>query len=80
MRDDLGALLDELAPKTDGQTRLDGEAPAPRRPAIAERVRLWDLAIKLGRELGTEVDTRPAAGDAPAAAPRRPRRARVDFG
>lgn len=82
MRDDLGALLDELAPKPDGQQLLDGSEPAAKRPALTERARLWDLAIKLGRELGTEVDAHPgpAGGSAAAAAPPpRPRR-RVDFG
>lgn len=80
MRDDLGALLDELAPKVDPQLGLDGSEAAPKRPALAERTRLWDLAIKLGRELGAQVDAPPDA-DAPGAPPPRPRRpARIDVG
>lgn len=84
MRDELAGLLDELAPKVDPQLTLEG-APAPaKRPPIADRVRLWDLAIKLGRELGTEVDTTPGPSPTPNAARTGPgwgrRRGRVDFG
>lgn len=62
---------------------LDGKglpAAEPVRPGLADRMKLWDLAIKLGRELGTEVD--PAGGvgadPTPAAPPAKVRRA--DFG
>ena len=51
----------------------------PVRPPLNERIRLWDLAIKIGRELGTEVDDRPPP-DAPAAEASRTRRRRPDFG
>lgn len=42
------------------------------------RDRLWDRAVKLARELGTEIDLTPAAGAAQPARRRSPRK--VDFG
>ena len=80
MRRELRAVLGELEPTTDGQIALDGKPAEPKRPKLETRARLWDLAIKLGRELGTAID----AGDGPAddtpATTARPRRRRVDFG
>lgn len=83
MRAELRQLLVELRgrPPAPG-LGLTGEAPAAVRPALAERAKLWDLAIKLGRELGTEVDAGGQAGQAapaaPAGGPARGRR--IDFG
>jgi hypothetical protein len=79
MRDELGQLLEELAPKDSNVMLLDGSHAEPSRPPVAERARLWSLAIQLGRELGTEVDASPAPSG-PAAPPSRPRRGRVDYG
>lgn len=75
MRAELRGILEELkgTPQPEG---LDGSTPPPRRPSLADRSRLWDLAVKLGRELGAEVDV-----PAPVSPEERPRRARrVDFG
>lgn len=83
MRAELSGLLDELRGKLPPAGLLDdaGLAAEVQRPALKERTALWDLAVRLARELGTEVD--PAAADhgtTGAAAPaRRPRR-RIDFG
>jgi len=79
MRDDLGAVLDELTPApVDAGLGLDG-APLVKPPPVKERAALWDLAIKLGRELGTEIDPGPASvvGPGPRA---RGRRGPVDYG
>lgn len=50
------------------------------RPTLADRTRLWDLAIKLGRELGAEVDVTPPAPPQRARPAGGPRRGRVDYG
>lgn len=83
MRAELGDVLEELRPPArEIVTLLDGSTlEAPPRPPIADRSRLWDLAIKLGRELGAELeapiaDPEPEAASAPA--PRRARR-RIAF-
>jgi hypothetical protein len=78
MRGDLGDILRELepAPAEDAGLGLDG-APLIKRPPVKDRAALWDLAIKLGRELGTEIDPGPVADVT--AAPRS-RRRRADFG
>ena len=56
-----------------------GMVPAVRvRPSLTDRSRLWDLGIKLGRELAGEIDPRPAAPDGPAST--RARAKRPDFG
>jgi hypothetical protein len=49
MRAELGDVLEELRPPLE-QLGMDGTA-ARIRPALAERLKLWDLAIKIGREL-----------------------------
>lgn len=78
MRDELGALLDELAPKVQDQG-LGMVAIPPKRPDLTTRSKIWDLAIKLGRELGTAIDPDPLPSGP--AAPSRPRaRKRVDYG
>jgi hypothetical protein len=56
MRAELGDLLEELRPDL-AQLGMDGAATRIR-PAIADRVKLWDLAVKLGRELAA-----PGAAD-----------------
>lgn len=77
MRGELAALLDDLTPKP-ADLGL-GLVPAPdSRLPIADRMRIWDLAIKLGRELGSAIDPVPVPvvrGPSPAR-----RRARVDYG
>lgn len=57
MRDELGEVLVELRPDLE-QLTVDGSGRRLK-PALAERLRLWELAIKLGRELaapGAEPD------------------------
>lgn len=81
MRDELRACLEELQGSDPPPgLALDGKPAAKERPKLDVRMRLWDLAIKVGRELGTAVDATPAtAGAEPAAA--RPRsRKRIDYG
>lgn len=84
MRDELRAVLLELRPVAPTGTLELVDEP-PKRPSLADRSRLWDLAIKLGRELGTEIDPGVGVGGDPsgtpaAAGPRKWRRARVEFG
>jgi hypothetical protein len=78
MRAELGDVLEELRPPA-AQLTLAGSAERLR-PPLAERLKLWDLAIKLGRELaapapggdpdpGAELEAGPAA-----TGPRRSRR------
>jgi hypothetical protein len=78
MREELARLLDDLAPvpQPDG---LHGPVPA-KRPDLATRSRVWDLAIKLGRELGTAIDPDPSPAGAPLPARRRKPGGRVDYG
>ena len=79
MRDDLSAVLDELAPRIDDAgLGLDG-SPIVKRPPVKDRAALWDLAVKLGRELGTEIDPGPAPVVGPGPRPRG-RRGPVDYG
>lgn len=60
LRDQLGALLDELEPKMPAPGLLDGElAATPQRPTLERAGKLWDLAVKLARELGAEIDPAP---------------------
>jgi hypothetical protein len=76
MRDGLTAALDELAGH--GQQDLTGK---PILPNATRTEQLWALAIKLARELGTEVDVTPPVGTpASGARPRRLTSRRVDFG
>jgi hypothetical protein len=80
MRAELRATLVELEGKAEpaGLLTIEGAAAARIRPSLGDRVRLWDLAIKLGRELAGEIDPVPPADDA-AVAPRRGRTRRVDY-
>jgi len=66
-------LLDEAIARGDVTARVQ--------PPLKERIPMWELAIKLGRELGTEVDPAGTKGAGPPALPARRRRGRrVDFG
>jgi len=71
---ELGDTLDELRPDREQLTLTGGSERM--RPALAERLKLWDLAVKLGRELaGAEVAPPAPGGTAlsqrpPASAPR----------
>lgn len=84
MRDELRAVLVELKGVVQPTGLLDSEfttSEVRTRPPLKDRQALWDLAIKVGRELGTAVDVAPATGSpAEPAAPRKWRRARVDYG
>lgn len=74
MRAELEDLLAEVRPGLE-QTAAFG-APAPIRPALADRIKLWDLAIKLGRELGGAIEEAPPpASSSPTPAGRRAARA-----
>lgn len=77
MRDELRALLAEIEPRPPA-AGLGLVNDQPKRLPVADRARLWDLAIKLGRELGSEIDPTPLASEAPAR--RAPRSRRIDFG
>lgn len=82
MRSELRDLLAELRGKLPDPGLLPDAGPAePVRPNLTERTRLWDLAIKVARELGTEVDANDD-GRSPQAPPppSGPRRRRVDYG
>jgi hypothetical protein len=85
MRDELRDLLRELKGSTAPTGLLDSEfttSEVRTRPALSERMKLWDLAIKVGRELGTEISPAPPPSPTPAAGgrigPRR--RGRIDYG
>lgn len=79
MRAELAAVLAELAPAPP-DPGLGLVEDTPKRPALEVRIRSWDLAIKLGRELGAEVDPGPSP-DGPVGQPAKRRRAgRVDYG
>lgn len=77
MRAELGDLLAELRPDLE-QLTMDGGAERVR-PALVDRVKLWDLAIKLGRELGApglaELEEEPAPSTSSARSSSRPARA-----
>lgn len=77
MRDELRTLLGDIRghPPADGLGLIDAQ---PVRPSLKDRAPMWDLAIKIGRELGTAID--PGADkDQPTETPRR-RTRKVDFG
>lgn len=56
LRDELGETLSELRPGagTDGLGLV-----AKGKPALTQRLKLWDLALKLARELGADTDLPP---------------------
>lgn len=69
MRSELAELLDSLAP-VPADPGLGLVDMPPKRLSLAERARVWDLAIKLGRELGSRIDPMPpAVAAAPVRAP-----------
>lgn len=84
-------VLAELTPAPGAQLGLDGK-PLPARSAvpIADRLKLWALALELAGELGLTADSRRRIGlelTPPATPPGRsvtarggPRRRRVDYG
>jgi len=78
MRAELDGLLGEIAGAPAPAGLLDDPSPPIVRPPARDRAALWDLAIKLGRELGSAID--PAPPPAPVASARRPRPRAVDYG
>lgn len=78
MRDALGRVLDRIA----GSSADPGTLGLPAPLSMRDEAAAWDLAIKLGRELGTEIDDRGGVGgsDEPAAPARPKRRGRIDYG
>jgi len=74
MRAELEDLLAEIRPAV-GQLTIDGGVT---RPTLEQRRALWDLAIKLGRELGGAIveQTAPSAAPGTARVPASSRRAR----
>lgn len=92
MRAELEDLLEEIRPAVyTEQLTIAGGAMPVARPKLEDRRALWDLAIKLGRELGSPMaeanwtgalDSRPIGGGrrADVRAPRLSRRERVALG
>lgn len=83
MRGELRAVLAELEGTVAPTGLLDTEftkAEVRIRPDLAARTRLWDLAIKIGRELGSAIDADPVPVVASPGATAKTRRRRVDFG
>jgi hypothetical protein len=80
MRAELRATLVELRGKLPPPgLDLTGAPPVAERPSLNDRGKLWDLAIKLATQLGTEVDPAPArTAEGPRPRPRRA--ARIDYG
>lgn len=83
MRDELRACLVELKGSVAETGLLDSEfttSEVRTRPNLTDRQRLWDLAIKIGRELGSAVDADPVPLAETAAGPKPRRRRAVDYG
>jgi hypothetical protein len=80
MRAELRTLLVDLGGKLPDPGLGLGGPPELVRPPLKERIPMWDLAIKLGRELGTEVDESPPIETRNPESPTRRRRGKVDFG
>ena len=82
MRAELRTLLGDIHGRVPDPGLLDGVAPAERvQPSLKERAPMWDLAIKIGRELGTSIDPgRAPGGDPPSTPSPRRRTSRIDFG
>lgn len=79
MRTELASILDDVSGTPAPAGLLDADAPPVLvRPSLKDRAALWDLGIKLGRELGSAIDAAPEP-TAPAAGAPRARR-RVDYG
>jgi hypothetical protein len=70
MRAELEDLLGEIRPASGQLGAFDGDAPKPARPSLEGRRALWDLAIKIGRELAAAPEPIGApSGSEPAAVP-----------
>ena len=69
MRAELNAVLDEIRGAESPAGLLDG--PVTVRPPLRDRAALWDLAIKIGRELGASIDPTPVPTAAPVRGGRR---------
>ena len=52
LRAELGETLDELRPTAPAGLGL----VPPGKPGLTDRLKLWDLALKLARELGADAD------------------------
>ena len=66
-------LLDDAIERGDIAERVQ--------PTLKERAPMWDLAIKIGRELGTSIDPgRAPGGDPPSTPSPRRRTSRIDYG
>jgi hypothetical protein len=73
LRLELADVLEELRPDRAQLTIAGGETRL--RPALAERLKLWDLAIKIGRELSApgaehELEDAPAPSTSSSPSPR----------
>jgi hypothetical protein len=85
MRAELRQLLTELRPLPDPADApvVFGADPPPEPLTLAQRSSRWDLAIKLGRELGAEIDPAPTRDQATPSGGEHPgptRRRRIDYG
>lgn len=72
MRLELSDLLTSLQPVPQDQG-LGMVAVPDKRPPLSERTKIWDLAIKLGRELGSAIEPDPLP-EPPTSRPRKPRK------
>lgn len=79
MRGELRAVLGELAPVTETSDMFPDLPAVTKRPPLRERMQLWDLAIKLGRELGSAIDVPDPGSNVAGPGPRR-RGGRADYG
>lgn len=81
MRTELRAVLTELEGQRQPAGLLPDTEPPMIRPTLPDRMRLWDLAIKIGRELGSAIDADPVPVETPITASGQGRsRKRVDMG
>jgi hypothetical protein len=77
MRAELADLLAMLAPVPQ-DPGLGLVTVPPKRPDLATRSKIWDLAIKLGRELGAAIDPDPLTDGQTPVPPRR-RKGRLEL-
>ena len=79
MRKELEGLLADIKGTATGQLDLAGE-PTITRPPLGERFKMWELARLLATQLGSGLDVVATERGADGmAAPRPPRRGRIDF-